>query len=636
MRFSAVLTGILLGVVSIEGATINVTSLNESGSGSLRQAIFAGASGDTIQVLTQGKITLMKGELAINKSLIIIGPGMDKLTIDGNALSRVFHVSSNAVVTISDLTITNGLSPKGTNNTAVDQFAGNGGTGGGVLNEGTLVLRSCRVVGNIGGNGGDDSQVESPTIFHGGGGGRGGSGGGIGNVGTMSIIDCIVDANKGGYGGSEVAPSAAVYVEYSPACYGGNGGGIYNEGTLVVSNSIVSNNRAGMGVYQHCMGGRGGGLYNNGDVRIYSTLFTSNIAGASGTNMTIPLMDAPGGKGGKGGGLCNFGNMILYSSTVCSNTGGLGGEGGYHFENYITRANSPGGQGGNGGGIYNAGTLCLTNSTIVENVGGTGGPGSGGYFSSWSSGDGGNGGGICSDGNLYIVNSTVAFNTTGSAGAPGVSSPNDVELFGSNGQGGGICVSNLASIENTLIADNKAPASPFTTDVCGKFSSLGHNLVGIGTTNGVLIGADLYGGVSNPLDPGLSELANNGGITPTCALITGSLAIDAGDDGVLDTIAVDQRGVARPSGSHVDIGAFEVSVALTRPYLNASASTSPWGLNMQLTGGTVGKLYSILVSSNLTDWSQIKTVTNDTGTILWMQQIPTNAPMQFFRAQEIP
>ena len=76
MRFSAVLTGILLGVVSIEGATINVTSLNESGSGSLRQAIFAGASGDTIQVLTQGKITLMKGELAINKSLIIIGPGM--------------------------------------------------------------------------------------------------------------------------------------------------------------------------------------------------------------------------------------------------------------------------------------------------------------------------------------------------------------------------------------------------------------------------------------------------------------------------------------------------------------------------------------------------------------------------------
>ena len=53
------------------------------------------------------------------------------------------------------------------------------------------------------------------------------------------------------------------------------------------------------------------------------------------------------------------------------------------------------------------------------------------------------------------------------------------------------------------------------------------------------------------------SLANNGGPTQTVALGAGSAAIDAGDPALTGT--TDQRGVARPQGAGVDIGAFELA-----------------------------------------------------------------------------
>ena len=56
-------------------------------------------------------------------------------------------------------------------------------------------------------------------------------------------------------------------------------------------------------------------------------------------------------------------------------------------------------------------------------------------------------------------------------------------------------------------------------------------------------------------DPRLDTLADNGGPTQTIALLTGSPAVDAGNN---ETCArTDQRGVARPQGEAGDIGAFE-------------------------------------------------------------------------------
>ena len=56
-------------------------------------------------------------------------------------------------------------------------------------------------------------------------------------------------------------------------------------------------------------------------------------------------------------------------------------------------------------------------------------------------------------------------------------------------------------------------------------------------------------------DPRLDTLADNGGPNKTMALLTGSPAIDAGNNETC--AATDQRGVTRPQGEACDIGAFE-------------------------------------------------------------------------------
>lgn len=57
-------------------------------------------------------------------------------------------------------------------------------------------------------------------------------------------------------------------------------------------------------------------------------------------------------------------------------------------------------------------------------------------------------------------------------------------------------------------------------------------------------------------DPKLSPLANNGGSNQTMALLTGSPAINTGNNATCPT--TDQQGVARPQGGVCDIGAFEL------------------------------------------------------------------------------
>src|SRR3954447_24114469 len=74
-------------------STLTVTNNHDGGAGSLRAAIKAANSGDTIVFapsLDGQTITLTSGELAISKSLDIEGPGADKLAVSGNNAVRVF------------------------------------------------------------------------------------------------------------------------------------------------------------------------------------------------------------------------------------------------------------------------------------------------------------------------------------------------------------------------------------------------------------------------------------------------------------------------------------------------------------------------------------------------------------------
>jgi hypothetical protein len=88
---------------------IVVTNTNDSGQGSLRDALAIANDGDTIDATgISGTIFLTSGELQINHNVTINGPGAGNLAVNGNATSRVFeNFASN--VTISGLTITNGL-----------------------------------------------------------------------------------------------------------------------------------------------------------------------------------------------------------------------------------------------------------------------------------------------------------------------------------------------------------------------------------------------------------------------------------------------------------------------------------------------------------------------------------------------
>jgi len=69
-------------------AQIHVTTLDDNGAGSLRQAIADAASGGTIVFDVTGAIAL-SSELVVDKSLTISGPGAGSLAISGGGASRL-------------------------------------------------------------------------------------------------------------------------------------------------------------------------------------------------------------------------------------------------------------------------------------------------------------------------------------------------------------------------------------------------------------------------------------------------------------------------------------------------------------------------------------------------------------------
>ncbi|MFZ0917151.1 MAG: hypothetical protein WAN04_09690, partial [Candidatus Udaeobacter sp.] len=128
--------------ISAHATIIPVTNTNDSGPGSLRQALVNAKDGDTIDATgVSGTITLTSGQLLVDKSVTINGAGADVLALDGNAISRVFETVTGAkTVSISGLTIRNGQLSQG----------------GGILNADntTLTIINSTLSGNAAGLGG--------------------------------------------------------------------------------------------------------------------------------------------------------------------------------------------------------------------------------------------------------------------------------------------------------------------------------------------------------------------------------------------------------------------------------------------------------------------------------------------------
>jgi hypothetical protein len=206
-----------------------------------------------------------------------------------------------------------------------------------------------------------------------------------------------------------------------------------------------------------------------------------------------------------GGGVYQrFGTLIVANSTISGNSsnGGGGGLGSNYAGLTLTNSTISGNSSAAvGGGFYSRAAFQVSNSTISGNTAFLGG----GFWSRQSDGT--------------LANSIVANNTANSG----------AEFYANHGNGPPV----------TITANN--------------------NLIkGIYDVNGMLSGTgNIFG-----QDPQLGALAYNGGPTRTFALLPGSPAIDAGDNGTC--AATDQRGVARPidgelNGSAIcDIGSFEL------------------------------------------------------------------------------
>jgi CSLREA domain-containing protein len=249
----------------------------------------------------------------------------------------------------------------------------------------------------------------------------------------------------------------------------------------------------------------------------------------------------------------------------------------------------------NGGAIYSYGILTINNSTIRNNTA-----------------SGNAGGGIYSEGKLTILNSTLYGNTAQSKGGAIAHSVAPLALYNTTIQGntvtrtgsiyyggGGIALdmyydTSTTAIVNSTIANNSG-FSGNNIWVYGQAPVLQNTIVsnGSGGTNCRIVYpyiAPVTNGGNNlqypdtscnsaiPVsDPLLGSLADNGGSTWTMALLTGSPAIDAGNDTICAASPInnqDQRGLERPfdgdsSGSALcDIGAYE----LVTPQTSAPAA----------------------------------------------------------------
>jgi hypothetical protein len=320
--------------ISARTTTITVTNTNDSGLGSLRQALADANDGDTIDFAVTGTIGLTTGELLVDKSVTISGPGAAILVVDGNLTSRVFHVNPGKSASISGLTVTNGSVASG--------------NGGGILNDhATLTILNSTVSGNY--------------VYS--------AGGGIyndasnGGSATLTVVNSTVDGNGAGH---DDIPFG-----------GGEGGGIYNDsGTVMITNSVVSNNYAGVDGKNFPVG-TGGGISNYGTLTITDSAITSNQVYLTGggiqnggtltiTNSTVSgnraISQHDGQPWGHGGGIS--GAVTLTNSTVSGNGASLSGgglEGGGVIKNCTIS--------GNGNGGISTGGMEIGNTILNNNSG---------------------------------------------------------------------------------------------------------------------------------------------------------------------------------------------------------------------------------------------------------------------------
>ena len=204
-------------------------------------------------------------------------------------------------------------------------------------------------------------------------------------------------------------------------------------------------------------------------------------------------------------------------------------------------------------------------------------------------------------GSVTVLDSTLSANQAGTGGG---------------GSGGAIDNSGngyTLTIGDSIVAGNSASSGP---NVSNAVTSQGNNLIGATDGSSSWVSSDLTGTVATPLIPLLASLGNNGGPTPTMALLSGSPAIGAGAS--MSGITTDQRGFPRPA-SGPDIGAYQSEALVTVTDAGGVYNGSPFPATAASATGTGG-----LNDTNLADFTFSYVGTGST-TYAASSTAPTNA-----------
>ena len=310
--------------------TSTVINANDSGAGSLRQAILDAASGDTLNF--SGDTTIhLASTLSIDKTLTIDGSGRN-VTISGDTDNngspnvQVFSIGVHGLVALTALSVVKGTTAA---------------SGGGIDNQGNLTLTHCSLSGNsaYGANGGG-------AIYNAAG-------------ATLALYATDVENNSDEYSGSGIANDGILTVSASGITgntaiqSGGRGAGIYNNngGTLTITaGSHIDNNIAAY---------YGGGIENYGSLTITNSTIYDN-------HTTDPTY-------GSGGGIDNVGSLTIQGSTLNGNGAAVNGGAistGVHASLAVTNSTFSGNSAAVGGALFilsDDGTLTVANSTIAGN-----------------------------------------------------------------------------------------------------------------------------------------------------------------------------------------------------------------------------------------------------------------------------
>jgi hypothetical protein len=377
----------------------------------------------------------------------------------------------------------------------------------------------------------DGGVYENTAGFH---------GGGIYNVGTLTITtNTEIYDNTARFGGGIANDFGTLEMDdgtdVARNVADSQGGGLYNQGAgrVNIDDSRFFENQARSG---------GGGIFNGGTLTLHASRVVRNTvtAGPGGgifnsSNGTITVLSSTvsGNSASRGGGLANFKTIVLVGDTVSGN-------------HAVTQ----------GGGIDNeSGTADIFNCTVSDND---------------ASGGGSFGGGIYNGAALDLGSSDVVFNHSA--------------------EGGGVTSFGASVFNNTIVADNFRGATATEDNLSGTVNAAqSHaNLIGTGSAAGFSNGTN--GNLVGVADPGVLPPDDNGGPTPTAALLPTSPAVNHGDASFLapdifdvdgdgnttEPIPFDERGRLRVAGGALDIGPFELSVApQVRKLLIDSSGWSP-------------------------------------------------------------